>query len=187
MEQREAERFWAELSGERAAWATPKLPGSDAARRPRLLRSPGHAPQPELEEAWEGTPSTAPGKLCGEIGTYIGLVRKVEAAYPKLSAEDVLNALRRVAGTDDRKFQLLLGTPPGKELLEVPGNSGITQGELKTMQGMSRHRPVFGVMDGNAKDSLGHDVSLGHVLCGLSGGNHRAPIAPMVQIGRAHV
>lgn len=117
----------------------------------------------------------APENLCGQVGEYIGLVRKVEAAHPTWSAEDVLNALRALAGTDNRLFQALFGTQPGRRIVAVaPYPTAIlTKDDIAKLERMSSHRIKDGVQWGNAKDALGYDVSLGHVLSGLSAGQHR--------------
>ena len=117
----------------------------------------------------------APENLCGQVGEYIGLVRKVEAANPTWSAEDVLNALRGLAATDNWQFRALFGTEPGRRIVPVvPYPTAIlTTDDIAKLERMSCHKIKDGVQWGNAKDALGYDVSLGHVLSGLSAGQHR--------------
>jgi hypothetical protein len=87
----------------------------------------------------------------------------------------VLNALRGVAGTDNHLFQLLFGTPPARPIVPVAPYPTVvlTKEDISKLQRLSRHTMVNGVQQGNAKDALGYDVSLGHVLTGLSAGQHR--------------
>jgi hypothetical protein len=104
------------------------------------------------------------------IADYVSLVRKVEAAYPRWTPDEVLSALRRVAGYDLILFRILYGTSEAKQI--KPGDGGLTTDDLRDLEAMSSHRggpPERGV----AIDPLGQKVAVGHVLCGLSAGEHR--------------
>jgi hypothetical protein len=138
----------------------------------------GEAPTASLPRYEHETPVT----VGGEVGEYIALVQKVEKANPTWSSEDVLNALRGVAGTDNHLFQLLFGTQPARPIVPVAPYPTVvlTKEDISKLQRLSRHTLVNGVQQGNAKDALGYDVSLGHVLTGLSAGQHRNRNANLV-------
>ncbi len=104
------------------------------------------------------------------MADYISLVRKVEAAYPRWTPDEVLSALRRVAGYDTVLFRILYSTSEANQI--KPGDGGLTAGDLRDLEAMSSHRG--GVVEkGVAIDPLGQKVAVGHMLCGLSAGEHR--------------
>jgi hypothetical protein len=105
-----------------------------------------------------------------ELYEYIKLVRTAEQAHPNLSGEDLLNSLRWVAGYDNENFRDFFGGIDKAKELKPSGP--LTQGMIDRMQELSRHQEVAGVEKGIAKDPLGFDVALGHVLTGMSAGQH---------------
>ncbi|MCK4790721.1 MAG: carboxypeptidase regulatory-like domain-containing protein, partial [Desulfobacteraceae bacterium] len=107
----------------------------------------------------------AKGDFC--IDDFISLVKNIEASNPALSGEDILNGLRRIAGYDTEYFQKIYGDiPPAKKL-----NFGTIQPHI--LKGMISHDIKHDVEFGVVKDRFGYDVSMGHVLTGVSGGQHR--------------
>ena len=104
------------------------------------------------------------------IADYVSLVRKAEAAYPRWTPDEILSALRRVAGYDTTLFRILYGTSEANPI--KAGDGGLTADDLRDLEAMSSHRG--GVVEkGVAIDPLGQKVAVGHVLCGLSAGEHR--------------
>ena len=114
--------------------------------------------------------STDTSIQCFGICRYIALVKKVEKATG-WDPETVLNALRRLAGYDTEKFQLLYGSAPARALVPT---GDLTAEDIFKLGGLSSHS-VFrtGREIGAIEDSLGHKVAIGHVLTGLSAGQHR--------------
>jgi hypothetical protein len=110
-------------------------------------------------------------ETCGEVGTFIKLVRKVEVAYPGWSGEQVLNSLRRLAGYDDKNFRAMYGGLAPADVLKPAG--ALTQKDLDTLKKMTLHTLKGAVELGIASDSRGQFVALGHVLTGISAGQHR--------------
>lgn len=108
---------------------------------------------------------------CGQVGEFIGLVRKVEAAHPGWSGERVLNSIRRLAGYDGKKFRDMYGGLAVADTLAPSGE--LTQAALDALQRMTRHKLEGDVELGIATDSFGEPVALGHVLTGISAGQHR--------------
>ncbi|HZH75075.1 MAG TPA: LysM peptidoglycan-binding domain-containing protein [Archangium sp.] len=110
-------------------------------------------------------------KTCGEVGTFIKLVRKVETAYPSCSGEQILNSLRKLAGYDSNNFRKMYGgLAPAAELKPI---GALTQGDLDSLKKMTQHTVKGALELGIAKDSFGKSVALGHVLTGISAGQHR--------------
>jgi len=107
----------------------------------------------------------------GEVGDFIALVRKIEAAYPTWNGERILNSLRRLAGYDDPKFRAMYGGLKQGDALAPIGS--LTQTDLDTLKAMTRHEVTPGVESGIVVDTFGEAVAMGHVLTGLSAGQHR--------------
>jgi len=114
------------------------------------------------------SPTPKPTTVCD----YIALTKKVEKAHPDWSGERVLNALRHEAGYDDERFKALYGSIQSGDSLLPTGE--LTQEDINNMRELSRHSGnTKNTEKGIAKDSLGHDVAIGHVLTGMSAGMHR--------------
>jgi hypothetical protein len=113
-------------------------------------------------------PTPKPTTACD----YIALTKKVENAHPDWSGERVLNALRHESGYDDARFQAMYGGIPPGDTLRPTG--ALTQDDINNLRELSRHSGnTKNTEKGIAKDSLGHDVAIGHVLTGMSAGMHR--------------
>jgi hypothetical protein len=104
----------------------------------------------------------------GTVEDFIGLVRETETLNPDSTGEDILNGLRRITGAyDDEFFRRLYG---GVARGPVLNTGGIRLHELR---GMMCHGEIQGTEIGLVTDRFGHDVAMGHVLTGISGGQHR--------------
>jgi hypothetical protein len=101
-----------------------------------------------------------------EVFKYISLVQKVEDAYSDWPADDILNSVRRLAGYDDDLFLKIYGNIPKAKNLKPQGN--LTQDDLDKMEKWSNHNKSPGF----AKDCFGNPVAVGHVLTGISAGQH---------------
>jgi len=133
-----------------------------------------------------------------EVGEYIARCRKLENAFPDWTGEAVLNALRRLAGCDDKRFQRMFGVAAADNLQEMCDSrrlpSGVAADDIKWLIEHSRHREKIDPPDdrsgamklkeqpqqkleadlrGCATDCLGYPLAMGHVLCGISAGQHR--------------
>ena len=103
------------------------------------------------------------------ISDYIALVQKVERAYSQWKPEQVLAALRRIAGCDSHLFRTLFGTTEGAPV--SVGVGGLLATDLCDLASMSAHSGTGGVV----YDPWGQEVAVGHVLCGITAGLHRNP------------
>ncbi|WP_244237072.1 hypothetical protein [Corallococcus llansteffanensis] len=110
-------------------------------------------------------------RTSGQVGQFIERVRMAELAYPSWSGEQLVNSLRRVAGYDANNFRSMYGGLP--RALELTPSGMLTKADIDSMQLMTRHRVDGCVEFGIATDALGESVALGHVLTGISGGQHR--------------
>ena len=120
---------------------------------------------------------------CTGIHRYIALVRKVERATG-WDPDTVLNALRRLAGYDTERWQTLYGLPAARE---ITPQGDLTRDDITRIEGLSSHGVLrSGKEIGVITDALGHGVAIGHVLTGLSGGQHRnraADLRPWFAMG----
>jgi hypothetical protein len=121
----------------------------------------------EADVAWEASDEVPSAARTYTIVDYLALVKKVEAAYPAWSPDDVLGALRRVAGCDNLLFQVLFGTSEGHAI--KAGDGGLTPTDLGDLTAMSAHQGSGGTV----VDLLQQKLAVGHVLCGLTAGQHR--------------
>jgi hypothetical protein len=113
---------------------------------------------------------------CSGICAYVALVRKVERATG-FDPETVLNALRRLAGYDTGLWQRLYGLGPAPRLVPT-GDLGA--GDISRLAGLSSHGVLAsGKEVGVVVDAFGLPVAIGHVLTGLSAGQHRNPAADL--------
>jgi len=101
-----------------------------------------------------------------EVGRFIALVRKVEAEYPTCNGEQILNSLRRLAGFDTEEWQMMLNLE-GKSATYIKPKGNLKQKDIDELKEMSK------TGGGKAKDFFGYDVAMGHVLTGMSAGQHR--------------
>jgi hypothetical protein len=107
---------------------------------------------------------------CSGICKYIAIVRKVEQATG-WDPDTVLNALRRLAGYDTEKWQRLYGLGPARQLQPV---GALSAADIVRLEGLSSHGVLgSGKEVGVVADSLRMPVAIGHVLTGLSAGQHR--------------
>jgi hypothetical protein len=126
------------------------------------------------------TQSVTSGKgRCGRgletVCDYVKLVKKVEAAYPAWTFDDVLNTLRRTAIYDDEKFQQMYGLGPARTLQPDPGGV-LSAADIGVLRGLSQHGGgSIEYETGIAEDSTGRPVAIGHVLTGMSAGMHHNP------------
>jgi hypothetical protein len=102
-----------------------------------------------------------------EVDEFISLVRDIEKLNPNLTGEDVLNGLRRIAGYDTEYFRQIYGGLPSAKSLNL-GSIPLWRLKRMTSHGVSKE-----VETGIATDRFGYDVAMGHVLTGISGGQHR--------------
>ncbi|APR86769.1 hypothetical protein A7982_12118 [Minicystis rosea] len=120
---------------------------------------------------------------CTGMHRYIALVRKVERATG-WNPDTVLNALRRLAGYDTPRFQTLYGLPAAPALTPT---GDLTHDDISKLEGMSSHGVLrTGKEIGIVTDASNHGVAIGHVLTGLSGGQHRnraADLRPWLNFG----
>lgn len=120
------------------------------------------------------------------VQDFIALVQKVEATHPDWTGEDVLNSLRHL-GTDydSAQFQEMYGTNPGLALSPSEGLSAEDIAALKSMidhEGNTKDNEKGIVTDGN-----GIDLAIGHVLTGISAGQHRKSDVNLVPWGLRHL
>lgn len=127
-------------------------------------RYAGAGAEPEATWRDDETPAAPRSYTTAE---YIALVQKVERAYPKWTPDEVLAALRRIAGCDAVLFRVLFATQEGSAI--YAGDGGLTCGDLCDLAAMSAHRGTGGVV----YDAWHGEVAIGHVLCGITAGLHR--------------
>ncbi|MBW2662687.1 MAG: hypothetical protein JRD93_12025, partial [Deltaproteobacteria bacterium] len=114
--------------------------------------------------------SVSPRVTSTEVGKYIALVRKAEAAYSSWVGEKILNSLRRLAHYDTANFQKMYHlNNPGNDLT---ARGVLAKGDIMALREMSQHSPDEGIR-GTAKDCFAYEVAMGHVLTGISAGQHR--------------
>lgn len=118
-------------------------------------------------EAYEAESQCLPAASIRAVADYIALVQKVERAYPQWTPDQVLAALRRIAGCDAQLFRTLFATPEGSPV--VPGVGGLTETDLCDLAQMSAHGGAGGVVF----DPWHQEIAIGHVLCGITAGLHR--------------
>jgi hypothetical protein len=113
---------------------------------------------------------TAPETVCD----YVALVKKVEDANPGWSAEQTLNALRRTAGHDHPRFRTAYGGIRQADALTPTGS--LTRTDIDYLRSLSHHdHTTLGNETGVATDATGQAVAIGHVLTGMSAGQHYQP------------
>jgi len=104
-----------------------------------------------------------------ELGEFVLLVKQVES-ITGWTGEEVLNSLRRLFGTDSKNFQKLYGTQPALDLFYEIINEDIINRLLYF--GLHDHDSVY-VPQCFAKHCFDEEISISHVLTGISAGQHR--------------
>ena len=115
------------------------------------------------------------------VSRFIYLVQKVEAAYTQWTTDQLITNLRATAGYDTPLFQQLLGTTPGSRILPK-GN--LTSQDVTELTNAMVHT-VVGNQEGgiSVDDSTGRNVTMGHVVVGISAGIHHPDPVIYVDIG----
>lgn len=104
------------------------------------------------------------------VDDFIGLVQKVEAAYPDWTAEEVVNRLREHGGYDNSSWQKMLGVG---DTAPIAPQGDLTAADIEALTGMVRHTHDGTQEGGIVTDRNGETVAMGHVITGLSAGEHR--------------
>lgn len=120
------------------------------------------------------------------VTRFIQLVKKVEAAYPEWTTDQLVTNLRKAAGYDGSFWQQLLGTNPGTTIL-AKGN--LTPQDVAELIATMGHGTSGTQELGISTDaSTGRNVTMGHVITGISAGIHHpdpviyVDIPPITQI-----
>ena len=110
-----------------------------------------------------------------DIGRYITLPQKVEAAYPNWSTSILIDNLRHTGPLDSSQFQQILGTAPGIEIL--PKNT-LTQSDINELRATITHATSSSETGISLDQATGRQVALGHVIVGISSGIHHPALVP---------
>ena len=147
-----------------------RILNSDEASREKLINPATGLPltDAEIQESVRRAILRNPGT----VNDFVDLVAKVEQAYPDLSQDEVLAALRRLGGYDDANFQKLFGTEAGIDLM---AQGGLTDEDILRLTYMLRHGHEDGFETGLVTDQFGNRLAMGHVLTGLTAGDNYDP------------
>jgi hypothetical protein len=115
------------------------------------------------------------------ISRFIVLIQKVEAAYPEWTTDQLITNLRHIGPLDGVLFQQLLGTKPG---IDIQPKGNLTEPDVKELRETMNHGTPGNQETGISMDeSTGRNVTLGHVVVGISAGIHHPPPVIYVEIG----
>ena len=103
-----------------------------------------------------------------EVHEWIATIEKAEAAYPAWSSMRMTDAMRRLAGYDDIKFQTMYGGSKPAPVLQPIG--GLANADIHKLEAWTKHSSAT---TGLVTDSNGERFAAGHVLTGISAGFYR--------------
>jgi hypothetical protein len=108
------------------------------------------------------------------INNFIKLIKKVEAAYPTKSTDEIIDLLRSLApGYNTDRFRILLGKKQRAPQLK-PVKDILTDADIAALKAMIEHGGEYPSLEkGVLKDNGGDYLAMGHVLTGITAGINR--------------
>jgi hypothetical protein len=176
------ENTWVEDKNEKTGAAITYDNKGDADTRLTYLKSLGEWENLEVKSRTTGTKTeyyvTMQGKRT--LNNFIKLVKKVEAAYPGKSTDEIIDGLRALApGYNTARWQSMLGKKalavaikPVKD--PITGIEILTQEDIDALKAMIEHSNDQPADErGVLKDNGGDYLAMGHVLTGVTAGINR--------------
>jgi hypothetical protein len=105
------------------------------------------------------------------VSNFIRLVRKLEAAYPDASAEQITEMLRAIGGYNDHLWRVMMGKDDLVPNVN-PVEGKLSKADIDALRAMMAHgeEDTAATERGVVRDNQGQLLAMGHVITGMAAG-----------------